>query len=73
MGPQSLARLSTHASRPGCCRRAAVTTGSIWAFVSYGFSGYMPRSETVGSYGSFIFSLKLLFMIEVMFPNNKIC
>ena len=41
--------------------------------MSYGFSGYMPRSETVGSYGSFIFSLKLLFMIEVMFPNKKIC
>ena len=35
---------------------AAVNTGVHVSFPIMFFSGYMPPSETVGSYGNFIFS-----------------
>ena len=37
---------------------AAMDTGAS-IFWNYGFSGYMPRSEIVGLYGSFIFKVVL--------------
>ena len=56
---KSQARLSTHAPLSWLCTSAARNTGAS-IFWNYGFCGYMPRSEIVGLYGSFIFKVVVL-------------